>query len=234
MTFDAGSNIGNTYEILNILEKYKIKSTFFLTGKYVKTYPQAAKAINLKGHELGNHSYSHPQFTRLTPANMQKELKLTYNEIVKATGKPPQMFFRPPYGSVNSKVLQAVGDAGYKWTIMWSTDTLDWKGVSAWAITTKVMNEAKPGGIVLMHVGSGTNTPAALKLLIPRLKAKGYTFAAIGAMTEAAGQKVYLVKPGDTLCQISRLYQVAVGDLIRFNKLTNPDLLEVGQKILIP
>lgn len=237
LTFDAGSDIGNTQKILDLLQKNEIKSTFFLTGKFAKTYPGTAKEIVLRGHEIGNHSYSHPYFTKISAAAMVDEVNKAHQEIYKACGKEPEFFFRPPYGSYNTKVLQVLGDIGYSRTITWSIDTIDWKGVSAQDITSKVLNKAAPGAIVLMHVGSGTHTAVALPAIIDNLKLKGYRLTTVSEMLAKANTntaRTYAVTPGDTLYKISKMFNVSLSTLVKANKIANPNLIYPGQVLVVP
>jgi len=237
LTFDAGSNVGNTQDILKILAQNNVKSTFFLTGNYTKQYPYLAQEIVQQGHEIGNHSYSHPNFTVISVAAMKDEIKKTHQEILMATGKAPVPLFRPPFGSYNATVLKAVGEAGYKWTVMWSIDTIDWKGLSAVTILRKATDNAQPGAIVLMHVGSGTHTVEALPAMIKSLQAQGYSLTTVTTMlnqdSTGAG-KTYTVRPGDTLWKIATTYGTTIAALVAANKISDPNLISPGQVLLIP
>jgi peptidoglycan/xylan/chitin deacetylase (PgdA/CDA1 family)/lysozyme family protein len=176
LTFDAGSDSSNAKAILDILRANNIKSTFFLTGQNAEKYPDIARLIYGEGHEIGNHSYSHPYFTQINGDAIISQIRKCETAIKAATGQYPIKLFRPPYGSYNSAVLDAVGAAGYPSTVMWTIDTIDWAGTSADAMVKKVISNAQPGAIVLMHVGGGTNTPQALPLMIAGLKDLGYSF----------------------------------------------------------
>lgn len=244
LTFDDGSDGKNVAKILQILSTNKIKATFFITGKAAENHPQGIKNIVAQGHDIGNHSYSHPDFTGMSAAQIKTELDKAEAAIKKAAGKSTKPYFRAPFGSVNAATLQAVGNQGYTKTIGWTIDTVDWKGVSSSEITNKVLNNATPGMIVLMHAGEGaTGTPGALQNMITQLKAKGYTFVKISqllstttnntpAPTASSGQ--YIVKAGDTLTKIAALYGVSVQQLVTANKLLNANVIRVGQLITIP
>src|SRR5660398_102992 len=117
LTFDFGSDAGNVSRILQVLADQGVKSTFFATGQAATNYPDAVRSVVAQGHEIGNHSYSHPYFTGLTSAQMADELSRAATAIRTATGQAPKPWFRPPYGDYNATVLQAVGDAGYGHTI---------------------------------------------------------------------------------------------------------------------
>ena len=238
LTFDDGADGANTNKILDILAKYNVKATFFLTGSGANHHPQYIKNIAAKGHQLGNHSYSHPYFTQLSTTQMKSELDRTESLIKSLTGKTTKPIFRAPYGAVNNTVLSGVGAAGYSYTIQWNIDTVDWKGVSASQINTKVQSNIKPGSIVLMHTGAGApGTPLALPTMISQLKAKGYQFVTISqllAYQSNSTAKTYTVKSGDTLYGIARTYGVSVSALASANNITNTNLIYVGQVLVIP
>jgi LysM repeat protein len=172
LTFDAGSDIAGI-QILDVLKKHQVQSTFFLTGSWVEKFPSYAKQIVTDGHEVGNHSYSHPDFTKISPSKIQEELNKTEQVILQHTGKNSRPYFRFPYGASNAQALQSVGEAGYPFSIHWTTDTIDWQQPAVDVIVSRIENNASNGDIVLMHIG-GINTPAAVDKVIPILKAKGY------------------------------------------------------------
>lgn len=237
LTFDVGSDVANVPRILNALAGQGVRSTFFVTGQAATTYPDAIRSVIAAGHEVGNHSYSHPYFTRLTAAQMANELSRAATAIRGATGQVPRPYFRPPYGDYNATVLQAVGDAGYGHTIMWSIDTVDWKGTSSTAIRERVVSRAVPGGIVLMHVGSGApGTAGALPGMITSLRAGGYRFVPISQLLGASptGQTTYTVRPGDNLYRIALRHGVTVAAIVAANHLPNANLIHVGQVLVIP
>ncbi|WP_214795997.1 MULTISPECIES: LysM peptidoglycan-binding domain-containing protein [unclassified Exiguobacterium] len=238
LTFDDGADGANTNKILDILAKNNVKATFFLTGSGANNHPQYIKNIAAKGHQLGNHSYTHPDFTKLTATQMKSELDRTEALIKSLTGKTTKPLFRAPFGAVNSAVLNGVGAAGYGYTIQWNIDTIDWKGLTASQINTKVQTNIKPGSIVLMHTGAGApGTPLALPTMISQLKAKGYKFVTVSqllAYQNTSTNKTYTVKSGDTLYSIARTYGVTVSALAAANNITNYSLIYVGQVLIIP
>ncbi|MFY7870142.1 MAG: LysM peptidoglycan-binding domain-containing protein [Exiguobacterium sp.] len=238
LTFDDGADGANTNKILDILAKNNVKATFFLTGSGANNHPQYIKNIAAKEHQLGNHSYTHPDFTKLTATQMKSELDRTEALIKSLTGKTTKPIFRAPFGAVNSTVLSGVGAAGYGYTIQWNIDTIDWKGLTASQINTKVQTNIKPGSIVLMHTGAGApGTPLALPTMISQLKAKGYKFVTVSqllAYQNTSTNKTYTVKSGDTLYSIARTYGVTVSALAAANNITNYSLIYVGQVLIIP
>lgn len=241
LTFDDGSDGTNINKILQILSDNEVKATFFLTGSGANDHPQSIRNIAAKGHQLGNHSYSHPDFTKITSSQIKSELDRTESVIKTLTGKSTKPIFRAPFGAVNSAALRAIGDAGYTHTIQWDIDTVDWRGVSSNQIVTKVMNNVKPGSIILMHTGAGASgTPGALPSMISKLKAQGYKFVTVSEMlklptgTPPSTGATYTVKAGDTLYSIANRYNVTVSQLATANKITNPSLIRVGQVLVIP
>ncbi|ALS77964.1 LysM peptidoglycan-binding domain-containing protein [Planococcus kocurii] len=239
LTFDDGSDGTNINKILDILSANKVTATFFLTGSGAKSHPSWIKNISAKNHQLGNHSYSHADFTKLSASKITSELSTTEKTIKDITGKSTKPIFRAPFGASNASVLKTVGNAGYTHTLQWNIDTVDWKGVSSTQITNKVINNIVPGSIVLMHTGAGASgTPGALPGMISKLKAKGYKFVTISELLKlptapVSGTK-YTVKAGDTLYSIARTYKVTVSALAKANNITNYNLIKVGQVLTIP
>lgn len=185
LTFDDGDDGGHIKGILAILAANNIKSTFFVTGKSAQNHPSLIKAISDAGMEIGNHSYSHPDFTTISYSSMQSQLSTTEGILSGITGKTTKPYFRPPYGGYNSSVLQAVGDAGYTKTIYWTIDTLDWEGKTTYEIYTKVFNNITPGAIVLMHTSTDApNTEYALQQMIDGLRDRGYNFTTVSGILE--------------------------------------------------
>jgi peptidoglycan/xylan/chitin deacetylase (PgdA/CDA1 family)/LysM repeat protein len=236
LTFDMGSDAANVSRILTALSGQGVKATFFVTGRAATTYPAAVRSVIASGHEIGNHSYSHRNFTGLTATQITEELSQAATAIRGAAGQPPKPFFRPPDGAYNAAVLQAVGNAGYHHTIMWTIDTVDWKGLSSTAIRDRVVARAVPGGIVLMHVGAGASgTPGALPGMIASLKAAGYRLVTISQLLGAPSTgQTHVVQSGDTLYRIALRYGVTVSAIVAANNLSNANLIRVGQVLVIP
>lgn len=242
LTIDDGSDGGNYAKILQILDKHKVKATFFLTGQGVENHPQTVRNTVAKGHEIGNHSYNHPDFTKISADQMRTQLSRTEALIKNTTGRTSKPYFRAPYGAVNSSVLNTVGNAGYTYTFHWTIDTLDWTGNSATTIYNRVMNGLKPGTIVLMHAGYGAvNTSAALDRLIPDIKNKGYRFVTISQLMKQTSTPnspttgtTYTVRAGDTLYAIARRYNTTVAKIAQANNIKNVNLIRTGQVLKIP
>lgn len=236
LTFDDGSDGTNISTILQTLSSHNVTATFFLTGSGANNHPQAIRNIANQGHQIGNHSYSHPYFTQISAAETQSQLQRTEDTIRQLTGVSTKPIFRPPYGAYNSTVLQRVGDAGYPYSIMWTIDTIDWTGNSSSDIVSRVMNNITPGAIVLMHTGAGASgTPAALPTMITRLKNAGYRFVTINQLLNInQGTRTYTVRSGDTLYAIALRYNTTVQQLAQLNNISNTNLIRVGQILMLP
>ncbi|MGG2937112.1 polysaccharide deacetylase family protein [Bacillus pacificus] len=183
LTYDAGDSADKTEEILNILKKHGIQTTMFLTGVWVEKYPELAKRIISDGHEVANHSYSHPDLTKLPYEDIIEELNKTTSCFEKVLGTRGIALFRPPFGTWNRDVLKAVGELGIPYTIHWSIDTIDWKEPPSEAIVTRIMNRVKERDIVLFHL-NGKPTAVATDKVITELKRKGYQIVKVSEMLE--------------------------------------------------
>lgn len=177
ITFDSAWGADKTLDILNLLEKYDAKATFFLVGFWVDEYPDMVKAIHEKGIEIGTHSNTHPDFVNLTEEQMRLELTTSVNKIESIISKKVELF-RAPYGSYNNAMLNLANSLNLK-TIQWSIDTLDWKGLSGGEMVNRVLNKLSTGDIILCHNNSD-NILDGLELILNRLTTKGYKFVSVG------------------------------------------------------
>ncbi|MBF7095562.1 LysM peptidoglycan-binding domain-containing protein [Alkalibacter mobilis] len=235
LTFDDGADGDSIPQVLQILKDHNVKSTFFVTGKAAEDHPTLIEDIFEAGHEIGNHSYSHPDFTKITASQIATELQKCDSLVVNITGKSTKPYFRPPFGYYNNDVLAAVGSAGYSKTIHWTVDTIDWRGDSVADITKRVMDKAGNGAIVLMHVGAGAvNTPSALPGIITNLKSQGYKLVTITELLAGSTGTTYVVKSGDTLSSIAQKYGVTIQAIATANNISNVNYIYVGQTLIIP
>ncbi len=180
LTFDDGPFNKYTGKILEILKEHNVKATFFLVGEYVTYYPVLTKKIHKQGHVLGNHSFSHPDFKKITTDEMKKELNKTSREIKKVTGKYP-LLFRPPYGHCTDSVNHTVNHLGYT-IITWSVMTDDFcPDAKAVKIKEDILDKVHPGAIIGLHDGGGdrTKTLKALPGIIEEIREQGYEFLTI-------------------------------------------------------
>jgi peptidoglycan/xylan/chitin deacetylase (PgdA/CDA1 family) len=187
LTFDDGPDEVYTPKILDILNEKKIQATFFVIGQQVSKAPEMFKRIMNEGHEIGNHSWSHPNFIELTASELIKEIKSTEAEIHSHTGKFTSIL-RPPYGFVTKSDIQTINDLGYK-VIMWTVDTLDWTGLTDKEIISIVNRDLTEGAIILQHsFKSSTSkldgTVKALPVIIDKLINEGYEVVTISKLFE--------------------------------------------------
>lgn len=148
VTFDASWGADNTPKLLDILDEYDAKCTFFLVGLWVDKYPDMVQAIVERGHEIGNHSATHPHMSKLSESKMLEELRMMSDKVEKLTGVRPTLF-RPPYGDYNNSVIRTVRSAGYE-AVQWSVDSLDWKNISPQDMIRRAGKVGK-GDIILFH-----------------------------------------------------------------------------------
>ncbi|NLM25696.1 MAG: polysaccharide deacetylase family protein [Firmicutes bacterium] len=179
ISFDATWGTDLTDEILEILQEYNLKTTFFLAGYWVDKHPDYVVKIAAEGHEIGNHSYSHPHMNSLSFDGVVLELQKNHAMIKDITGQNP-FLFRPPFGEYNNTVIKAADSVGY-YTIQWSIDSLDWKNTTSEEVYQRVMKNIGPGEIVLFH-NAAKPTPEALRRIIPELLEQGYQIVPISEL----------------------------------------------------
>ena len=186
LTFDAGWLYENTEALLNLLDEYNVKATFFVRGLWVKEHPDLAIEIVNRGHALENHSLTHGHMSTMTDAEVENEIRQTTDMIRETTGYLPQLF-RPPYGEYDKRILRILIEEGYPYTILWSVDSYDWaeelNGVKITKdyLVNRVLNKASDNGIILMHVG-GYETIHALPEIITGLRSEGYELVKVNDM----------------------------------------------------
>jgi len=171
LTFDDGPG-GYTAQILDTLKKYNVHGIFFLVGRNMTVYPNTVKRIKAEGHTIGNHSYTHVDLSKLSDAGISDELARTQNTIKDLAGVQADLF-RPPYGSINSKVYTLMTKLQLN-LMMWSIDPRDWSKPGIAEITKRVLDGLKPGGNVLLHT-LHQQTVEALPAIIEGIRAHGYT-----------------------------------------------------------
>lgn len=179
ISFDAAWGDEHTKPILDILDKYKVKSTFFLVDFWIQKYPDDVKEIAKRGHEIGNHSSSHPDMAQLSPEQIVKELKGPEEKIKALTGKTTKVF-RPPFGSYSNTLIETCEENGYQ-VIQWDVDSLDWKDISAQQIVERVTRNVKPGSIVLFH-NNANHVEEYLPLILEKLQGEGYKIVPVGKL----------------------------------------------------
>ena len=187
LTFDDGPNAATTPQALDILAKYHVKGTFFMLGKNIAGNEQLVKRVHDEGHEIGNHSWSHPQLPTLALEQAKKQIEDTQAALRAVIGESPKMM-RPPYGAINNTLRNAV-DMSF---IMWNVDSLDWKNRNTGSIMEQVKKQTYPGSIILMHDIHQT-TINALPSVIEYLKKNGYTLVTVSELLnhQLEGHRLY-------------------------------------------
>lgn len=172
-TFDAGGPADPTSRILDILASHQLHTTWFLTGQWAKENSALVQRVQREGHEIGNHSMTHPDLTTLSDNQVCQELTQADQVISSLIGKSTRPYFRPPDGARNDKVRQLAANLGYR-TVYWTIDTIDWRSdATPQTITERVMSHLSNGAIILMHAGSEVEAQT-LDQLIPLIQQKGY------------------------------------------------------------
>lgn len=181
ISFDAAWGADDFYKIMEVLEKHEVKTTFFMTGEWVEKYPECVKTLVEKGHDLGNHSATHPDMTKLSKEKQKEQILKVHNAVKELTGYEMELF-RPPYGAYSNDVILTCYELGY-YPIQWNVDSLDWKGYDAATIINNVCNHKAlgAGSIILCHNGA-EYTAEALDELITNLKDQGYELVPISEL----------------------------------------------------
>jgi peptidoglycan-N-acetylmuramic acid deacetylase len=181
LTFDAGYENGYTPAILDALKKHKVKVTFFLVGNYVATQPELIKRMLEEGHQVANHTYSHPNMSGIsTQSAFQNELEKLEKAYEEVCGQPMVKYYRPPQGKYSINNLKMAKDLGYK-TFFWSLAYVDWyndKQPTKEQAFKKLLGRIHPGAIVLLHSTSKTNSEI-LDELLSKWEEMGYTFGVL-------------------------------------------------------
>ena len=177
ISFDAAWGNDDTETLINILKKYDVPATFFVVGAWVDKYPESVKQLSDAGHQIQNHSNTHPHMPQLSKTQMIDEIESCNKKIEAITGKCPTLL-RPPYGDYDNIVIETLTELSM-YTIQWDVDSLDWKeNATPDSICKRVTSKVKNGSIVLFH-NDADHTPAALPNILKCLKDEGYEFVFI-------------------------------------------------------
>lgn len=181
LTFDAAWGVEDLPTILDILARYDVRATFFVTGDWVDQYPDAVQQLVAAGHDIGNHGNTHAKMSGLTPSQMEAEI-MNLHEKVKALTDLSMDLFRPPYGDYNDMVIQTATNCNY-YSIQWDVDSLDWKdyGIESIVRTVCQHKHLGNGSIILLHNGA-TYTAQALEQVIQELITQGYEFVPVSEL----------------------------------------------------
>ena len=181
LTFDDGPYPKVTGHILDVLEKNGVCATFFVLGSRIEGHEDMLTRMDELGCEIGNHSFSHADLTRLSKADCQRELSDTDAEIRRVTGHEASVV-RPPYGYYNKTVMSAAERP----LILWTVDTNDWRGKAPGEIADYVIQQAKEGSVILMH-DQQTQTADAMEMIIPTLIEEGFRFVTVSELIGLTG-----------------------------------------------
>lgn len=193
ITFDDGPHVTNTPRLLDMLAARGIKATFFCVGTNVARYPNIVRRIIADGHEMANHTWTHPKLSSLGDSGVRSELDRATTGIVNVTGIQPRMY-RPPYGAITARQKQFImSEYGYP-TILWSVDPEDWKRPGPAVITNRILSGTKPGAIILVH---DIHAPSidAMPATLDGLLARGYRFVTCSQLIAMGAGRV----PGASL-----------------------------------
>lgn len=178
LTFDDGPG-AQTRRLLGMLDDAHARATFFPVGQVVAAHPQSLRRIDKAGHEIGNHSWSHALLPSLTDAAIASQITRTADVIKRVTGERPTLV-RPPYGAQTSRVSSILRRLDAP-SILWTVDPLDWKYRNSTTVHRNVMNQVRPGAVVLLHDIHGT-TVSAVPAILRDLKRAGYTFVTVSEL----------------------------------------------------
>jgi polysaccharide deacetylase family sporulation protein PdaB len=176
LSFDMSWGKDNTPKILDILDRYNVKATFFLVGGWIDDNEELVKEIVKRGHELGNHTNKHPDMNKITKEKLIEEIMLCDAKIMSITGKGTKLF-RCPSGAYNDVVIDTVQSLG-RYTIQWDVDSIDWKEYGPSIEYNRVIKNTKPGSILLFH-NTAKYTPETLPQVIEKLQKNGYSFVKV-------------------------------------------------------
>ena len=199
LTMNCAWNADDIDSILDTLNKYNIKITFFIVGDWADKYPEAVKKINENGHEIGNHSNTHPHINKLNIDKNCEEITKCSEKLKNITGKEVNLY-RCPYGEYNNTVINASNSLNY-YPIQWSLDTLDYTGLTGNEMWNRLDRKLKKGDIILMHNGT-KHTADSLELLIKNIQSKGFE---IKKVSDIIYKDNYKINENGTQIQIKGL-----------------------------
>jgi peptidoglycan/xylan/chitin deacetylase (PgdA/CDA1 family) len=184
MTFDDGPSATLTPKLLDLLAARRIKATFFVIGENVAEHPDIVARAAREGHEIANHSWSHPNLAKMSDEGVRRQLWRTDEAIKNATGTRPNLL-RPPYGSITEREKRWIHDEfGYQ-IVLWDVDPYDWKRPGPAAVRNRILQETRPGSIVLSH-DIPPGTIEAMPSTFDALEAKGFKFVTVSELILAA------------------------------------------------
>lgn len=185
ITFDDGPSPKLTTELLDMLKARGVKATFYVVGQNAEAHPEILRRMVAEGHEVGNHSWNHPAFTKIGAAGVTSQVERTNAAIRAAIGENPKTL-RPPYGATNAKISQRLHDEYGLKIIMWDVDPMDWKYRNAARVQNAILTQTKPGSIILVH-DIHPSSVAAMPGTLDALLARGYKFVTVSELIAMEG-----------------------------------------------
>ncbi|MCL6457515.1 MAG: polysaccharide deacetylase family protein, partial [Gorillibacterium sp.] len=185
LTFDDAPDPNFTPQILDVLKEQGVSATFFIMGERAAKYPELVRRIVREGHAIGNHTYSHPDLTRITDDSFHKQVLSTQEVLYPLIGYKP-FLFRPPYGTIYDRHLKWLVEQQLV-TVNWNADSKDWKSIPSKQVYANIMKNIMPGAIILQHAGGGKGedlrgTIAALPMVIQELRKQNYSIVTLTEM----------------------------------------------------
>ena len=194
LTFDDGPYPPYTQQVLNVLKENGVPATFFVVGKNVERYPELVKRIVAEGHQLGNHTYSHPDLLKLDRGQIAAEVDKTQRLLFEITGRVPDIM-RPPHGFRDAVVMEVMAERNLK-VVEWSVMCRDWVNPGVETITRRVVSKVKSGSIILLHDGDGVDSTAsraqtveATRRIIHELKSQDYRFVTVDEILKTTAKE---------------------------------------------
>jgi peptidoglycan/xylan/chitin deacetylase (PgdA/CDA1 family) len=180
LTFDDGPHPVYTARVLDVLDRYQIQATFFMMGRNVERYPAVARQVLDRGHEIGNHSYSHPKLIFMSPQRVREEIERT-DQLLRNIGVTGEIYFRPPHAS-KFLVLPYVLTKMHKLSVLGDVDPEEWKQRPAAVMTASILRQVRPGSIIGLHDPAGAETVRTLEDSVEALRARGYRFETVSQL----------------------------------------------------
>lgn len=182
LTFDDGPDDVWTTKVADMLKQFNVKATFMCVGKRCAANPEVLRRLDRDGHVIGNHTWNHPNLTKIPLTEVQSQVERTNDEIFRLIGKRPTMF-RPPYGALNADVIKELIKLKEK-IVFWDVDSLDWDKLTAEQVAHNILSNVRPGAIILQHAAGGRgeslqDTVNSLPYVINTLRREGYTFRTV-------------------------------------------------------
>ena len=186
LTFDDGPDPTHTPRVLAALDHHQVKATFFMVGRNVERYPDVAREVLRRGHEIGNHSYSHPKLVLMSPRRVREEVERT-DALLREIGVSGEIHFRPPHAA-KFIVLPYVLMQMRKLSVLGDVDPEEWKRPSAAVMTESILRQVRPGSIIGLHDPMGVETLRTLENILPALTARGYRVETVSALVSRRRQ----------------------------------------------